>query len=384
MLGIFSVSFFIIFWAMVGYPLSLWLLDKIVKPKPNVKDLKFEPNVTLMIVAHNEDSVIESKLNNAISLDYPQEKLQILVASDNSNDDTNVIVENFIREHKEWNILLHKTLEHKGKTNAQNEGQKLATGEILVMTDANSMLDNRSIRELVSYFAREDIAYVCGKLVYSNTTNNTSNSESSYWNLDLYMRDVESKIQAITAGNGAIYACRNKEYIAFQPIFCHDSAMPYEYAIRGKKALFNPNALAYEKSGESDGDEYKRKVRMNRDILTWLKLSFKTFNVFKYKWFSFFFFSHRFCRYMLWFAHLTALLTSIIAFMQGKKWGKIMTLLQIVLISISGLSLKFKLKNKLVRMIGYYSMTIFAQLVGVKNCLTGQSKATWEKVESTR
>ena len=384
LLSLFSISVFIAFWAMVGYPISLRLLDKFFKPKVHDKNLNYEPNVSLMIVAHNEEKVIEEKLKNAITLDYPKVKLQIIVTSDCSEDKTNEIVEGFINNHPDYNIVLHKTVVHKGKTNAQNEGQKLANGEILVMTDANSKFEASAIKELVSYFTNENIAYVCGKLVYSNKSNSTSDSESTYWNLDLKMRDIESRFQTITAGNGAIYACRNKDYLDINPIYCHDSMMPYLYALQNKRAIFNPDAIAYEKAGSNDNDEFKRKVRMNRCILTWFRKGIKSLNFLKYKWFSFFFFSHRLCRYSLWLAHSIAFASSFIAMIRREKWGKLFTLIQIFLGLIAVFSLKLKIKNKMIRMIGYYVMTVFAQIVGVRNCVFGKSKATWEKAESTR
>ena len=131
-----------IFFAMVGYPLLLKVLDIILSPSLITKDYNYEPNVSYMIVAHNEEKQIKSKLDNAISLDYPKKKMQIIVTSDLSTDSTNTIVDEFIKKHPENNIILHKTVEHKGKTNAQNEGQRLATGEILVMTDANAIFKN--------------------------------------------------------------------------------------------------------------------------------------------------------------------------------------------------------------------------------------------------
>ena len=130
---------FIIVEAMIGYPVSLFLLDKLLKKPDNKKDNSFEPTVTIMVVAHNEEKVIGEKLNNLIGLDYPNEKIKILVASDFSTDSTNEIVEDFISLHKERNISLYKSVEHFGKTNAQNEAQELVDSEILVMTDANAI-----------------------------------------------------------------------------------------------------------------------------------------------------------------------------------------------------------------------------------------------------
>ncbi len=173
------ICLFGIFWAMVGYPLCLIVISKIFK-KDNIKDYCYEPTVTVMVVAHNEEKIIREKLENIIALDYPRDKIDFLIASDNSTDKTNEIVSQFIHEHPEYKISIHQTVEHKGKTNAQNEAQKKVNSEILIMTDANSMMQRDCVRELVSSFSDENILYVSGRLAYINTENSTANNEGLY------------------------------------------------------------------------------------------------------------------------------------------------------------------------------------------------------------
>ena len=279
---IFWVAIFVIFWANIGYPLSLLILNKIFKDKKCKKNYAYEPTVTVMIVAHNEEKVIEEKLLNVLNLDYPKDKIEFLVASDNSTDSTNSIVKKIIKENKYDNIRLFEVKKRKGKTNAQNEAAKTVKSEILVMTDANSILKVDSIKELVSSFVDENISYVTGRLCYINSKDSTtSGSENTYWNLDTRLREIESNIQTITAGNGALYACRTSEYVDFEPIRCHDSSMPLYYALHKKRAIANHDAIAYEKAGENIQDEFKRKVRMNRIILNAILPSIKILNVFK-------------------------------------------------------------------------------------------------------
>ena len=379
------LSAFVIFFAMIGYPLLLSLLDKILKPLPIKKDFEFEPTVSYMIVAHNEESVILKKLKNTLEIDYPKEKLQIIVASDNSTDGTNSIVKNFIERNSSYNIFLYCSKKHKGKTNAQNEAQKISNGEILVMTDANTMIKSDAIKELVACFTEPNIVYVSGRLIYSNKDDNaTSNSESTYWDLDLRMRDVESRFWSITAGNGALYACRNSEYVDFDPITCHDSIMPFTYSKQGKRALFNPDAIAVEKAGENNNDEYKRKVRMNRDIIDMLFWGATVINPFRYHWFSLFYFGHRTCRYSLWLAHLLMVFSSFLLYYYGFFPGLIFAIMQIIFFSLAIFVLKYGTNNKLLHLVGYYGMTVFSQLHGVYNIIFGKAKPVWEKAKSTR
>ena len=378
------IAFFIVFWAMIGYPTSLVALDKLVK-KQNNKDLSYEPTVTIMVVAHNEEKVIAAKLQNLLETDYPQEKLEFLIASDFSTDKTDAIVEKFIMDHPDRRIRIHKSINHYGKTNAQNETQELCDTEILVMTDANAIFQTNAVKELVSYFSDPSISYVSGQLKYMNTEGNkTANSEGFYWKLDLMCRRIESKFQTITAGNGAIYAVRNDDYVKISPIECHDSSFPIVFALNKKRALYNPDAIAYEKAGEINEDEFKRKVRMNRIILRGICPDIRVFNLFSYRWFSYFYFGHRTCRYLLWIMHFLLFAVNIpLAVFCGLLW-KIMICLQLLFYMIAFIGWVSKSGNRILRIASYYCMTILAQWKGVFNIVSGKSKPVWEKAESTR
>lgn len=378
----FFTSAFFIFWSMIGYSISLEFLFIFFKKKKTKMSSEL-PYVTLMIVAHNEELVIYKKLTNSLALDYPYDKLEILIASDNSTDKTNEICENFILNNQDRNIRLYKSKKRMGKTNAQNEAQKTTNCEILVMTDANSILDSKAIKELVSFFGNEDVGYVCGRLVYTNSETSTAQNERLYWEKDLRMRFIESTIQTITAGNGAIYACRNSMYKDIPIIESHDSSMPLYMALDCKKALYNPNAVAFERAGRDYSDELKRKIRMNRNIIKNIMPELKLLNFIKYGWFTYFYLGHRTMRYLLWLNHFTMFFTSFILSFYG-NFFLIFFLCQIAFFG-TALMVKFaKIRNKIISLPYYYSLTIFSQWVGVFNYFTGKSKPFWEKVDSTR
>ncbi|PFK38343.1 glycosyl transferase [Bacillus cereus] len=381
---LFYISGFIIVWAMIGYPISLKLIGRLYKNRKLEKDYFHQPTVTVMVVAHNEEKVILDKLHNILELDYPQDKIEFLIASDNSTDKTNEIVRTFIKEHQDWKIRLYEVKARKGKTNAQNEAQKTVTTEYLVMTDANSIMDKGSVRELMAAFTSEDIAYVSGRLsIVNQGSSDVSSAEASYWDSDMLVREIEGRIQTITAGNGALYACRTKEYYDFNPIQCHDSAMPPLYALQGKRAIANHDAIAYEKAGEVIEDEFGRKVRMNRIILKQILPDMRVLNIFKYKWFTYFYFGHRTCRYLLWISHLIVLIAN--SLLLNESWFYIMTFVgQILFYLVALLRVVTKINNKYMNLIYYYCVTIIAQWVGVYNILTGKARPFWEKAESTR
>ena len=381
---IFYTSAFIIIWAMIGYPLSIKLLGKLFKFRKLEKDYNHLPTVSVMIVAHNEEKIILEKLENMLNIEYPRQKIDYLITSDNSTDKTNDIVKGFIVSHPECKMRLYEVKERKGKTNAQNEAQKTLVSEFIVMTDANSMMDKNAIKELMAAFTSNEIAYVSGKLLITNQdVSDVSYSEASYWHSDLITREIEGRIQTITAGNGAIYACRKKDYYDFDPIQCHDSAMPRLYALEGKRAIANHDAIAYEKAGEVIEDEFGRKVRMNRDILKNILPDIRILNIFKYKWFSYFYFGHRTCRYLLWISHLIILISNLLLIQES--WLYLMTFLAQVVFYLLALAQSIiKSKNKYLMIIYYYSITIIAQWVAVYRILAGKAKPFWEKAESTR
>ncbi|MFA7534191.1 MAG: glycosyltransferase, partial [Tissierellaceae bacterium] len=278
---------------------------------------------------------------------------------------------------------LYKVNKRQGKTNAQNEAIRTATGEILVFSDANAMLDKDSIIHLVSSFTSEDIIYVTGRLKYVNDLEHISSAaENKYWNYDLYMRKVESNIKTITAGNGAVYAIRKSEYIDFDPIRCHDSAMPQYAGMNKKRAIYNENAIAYEKAGETSEDEFKRKVRMFRGILGAF-VNVERYNIFKNGWFSYFYFGHRGLRYSLFILHSIAFVSNGLL-VKESNFYLIFFILQLVFYLLALLRKMFGFKNRIFYYPYYYSMTLVAQLFGAINQLTGKSKPFWEKAETTR
>jgi len=296
---------------MIGYPILLELLNKFIHKKQVKFDDSYRPSVSIIVPAHNEESVIEKKILNLLSLDYEANKLEIIVASDNSTDTTNEIVNQYVARFPEI-VKLHVVKERKGKTNAQDEAVEVAQGEIIVFTDANSMLEKNSVTELVLSLSNSEIGYVAGKLVYTNNSvNSTSESESTYWDLDLRMRKIESDLASITAGNGSIYAVRKKEYMKINPIYSHDSIFPPKFVNLGKKAFYNEKAIAFEKAGETDNDEFNRKIRMSRKIIMINFIDLNKYNFFDHGLFTLFYISHRTLRNNLYLMHVIVFITNL-------------------------------------------------------------------------
>ena len=378
---VFYIVGFAIFYAMVGYPITLMILDKIMKRK-NDKDLSYKPFVSIIISAYNEEKVIERKLENITESTYPH--YEVIVANDASSDRTVEICQNFINNHPAYDIKVNTVKNHLGKTNAQDEAVDVAKGEIIVFSDANSMFKADAIDELVSYFTDDDIIYVCGSLIYAKDDDIASAvAENSYWDMELKMRKIESEIATIAAGNGAIYACRKSDYRRYNLVSSHDYEMPLYAGINHKRALYNPKAIALEKAGQTSKDEFKRKVRMQRRILTNIFTNLRRLNIFEYGWFSFFHFNHKTLRFLQAFNHIVLFIANLALLNEGDFY-RVFFLIQVAFFTLAGIGKLTESKSKVFYFPYYYTMMMAAQLKGGYNEATGKSKATWEKAETTR
>ena len=378
---LFYLSGFALFYAMIGYPLILLLLGKIIK-RENTQDFSKKPLVSVIISAYNEEDVIEKKLENIIMTEYPH--YEVIVANDASNDRTVEICEDFIRSHPDYDIRVNTVKNHLGKTNAQDEAVEVAKGEIIVFSDANSMFKPDAIDELVSYFIADDIEYVCGSLLYMEDDDISSVvAENTYWNFELRMRKIESNIKTIVNGNGAIYAVRKADYRHIDLVNSHDYELPLYAGLNHKRALYNPKAIAVEKAGQTTADEFKRKVRMQRRILTNIFTNIRRLNIFEYGYFAFFNMGHKTLRYMQAFFHIVLLIANM-ALLNAGMFYRVFFLGQVIFYSLAAIGQITKAKSKVFYFPRYYCAMMLAQILGAYKELRGRSKATWEKAETTR
>lgn len=246
----------------LGYPLTLWawrVTRGAYRPLEPTAD--FLPAVSLMISAYNESAVIEAKLANALALDYPAERLQIIVVSDASDDGTDEIVAaNAARDAR---ITLVRQSERKGKTAGLNLGVEQATGEILVFSDANAMYERDAIRQLVAPLRDARVGYVVGAAHYSDSNQGQAQtSEGLYWRYELALKEAESACGSVVGGDGAIYAVRRQLYWPLRDDDINDFVNPLQVIAAGYRGVFNPRARAWEHSADSFAKEFRRKRRI--------------------------------------------------------------------------------------------------------------------------
>jgi cellulose synthase/poly-beta-1,6-N-acetylglucosamine synthase-like glycosyltransferase len=242
-------------WTHTGYPVAAAVAAR-VRSRP-VRRGEWTPRVTVVVAAHDEETVIERRLENLLALDYPAEQVSIVVASDASEDGTDALVEAFAAREPRVSLL---RCPRGGKVAAQDRAVRETNGELVAFSDANAEWAPDALRLLVGAFADPDVAYACGRLVLRDADG--TNREGVYWRFETWLRKQESSLGSVTGGNGAIYAVRRSDYVEVDPRFGHDLSLPYLMVQRGRRAVYVPEAVAFEKPSRDLEDEYRRKVRM--------------------------------------------------------------------------------------------------------------------------
>jgi cellulose synthase/poly-beta-1,6-N-acetylglucosamine synthase-like glycosyltransferase len=256
----------VLFWASLaaivyhycGYPLTLLFLGWIRKREP-VRAADITPSVSLIISAYNEEAVIRRKIENALSLDYPADKLEIVVASDGSTDKTCDIT----REYARRGVVLYHSLERRGKNGALNGVAPFVKGEILVFTDANGMFRPDALRELVRPFADPGVGCVCGELIYQNPNQNlVAEGYNHYWRYDQWLKKLETRLDSLLGANGSIFAVRSELNEWLDPRVSNDMVLPIKVAARGYAVLYVPEAISVESGSAGEQEELRRRSRI--------------------------------------------------------------------------------------------------------------------------
>jgi glycosyltransferase involved in cell wall biosynthesis len=251
--GLFWGSLGALAWTHAGYPLAAGALARLRQREVARADVA--PHVTVIVPAHDEEQVIGRRLENLLALDYPADRLEILVASDASSDRTDEIVAGVAATDARARLLRCPRV---GKVGAVNLAARGAASEVLAFSDANTTWARDALAKLVRSFADPEVGYVCGRLELEPSGG--TNRESVYWRYELWLREQESALGSITCGNGAIYAVRREDYV--EDRFGHDLGFPHRMVKRGRRAVYDSDAVAFEKPSRDLADEYRRKVRM--------------------------------------------------------------------------------------------------------------------------
>lgn len=355
-----------------GYPILLKFISKIYK-KPIESDTSFTPNVTLFIAAYNEEKVIGEKLDNAIHLNYPKGKFEVIVVSDDSSDRTNEIVESYANKYS--NVRLNVVKGRQGKTAALNKSVELANGEVLVFSDANSMYEKDALLHLVQHFSDDSVGGVCGELILLNSTNSSiGESEGAYWKYEKLLKQLETKTGTSIVANGSIYAIRKLLFKPMNPNVGDDMQNPLIIIHQGKRFVYEPNAITKEETSTQSKEEFGRKVRIVTRSFTGIMHYAYTLNPFKNFDFFYKYLSHKLLRWLVPYYMIIVFFLNLLLIEQ--PFYMILFVLQVLfyLLAILGL----KLKSKLTYIPYYFCLVNYAALLGTLRALTGKRQSTWK------
>ncbi len=370
-----------LFYAYIGYPLLVYLISRLF-PKKIVR-AAFEPSVTVLITAYNEEQAIRGKLENTLEIDYPKEKLEILVASDCSSDKTDEIVKEFAAK----NVKLHRQTERLGKTMAQNAAVEKASGEIVLFSDATTMYQPDVLSAILPNFADKTIGCVAGKLVYVDDSQSpVGKGAKSYWNYETSIKISESRACSLIGVSGCLYAVRKS---AYQPMYaeaCSDFLICTILYRQGLRSIYEPNAVCTEETNRQTVKEMRMRVRVISQTFADLWRNRSMLNPLKSGFYAIELFSHKVLRYAVPLFLILMFFSSMILAFTSAIWATIFVL-QIVIYAaaVGGWILeKTEKSSKLLAIPLYFVLTNLASLIGFYKFLRGERYAFWEPIRDSK
>jgi len=370
---VFWSSLGLLAWTHLGYPVFAWVFARVHPKRIAVADST--PQIALIIAAYNEEDVLERRIANLLELDYPEHALQIVIASDASTDETDAIAARFAAAHERVELL---ACPRGGKVAAQDRAVRATDSELIAFSDANATWAADALRWLVRPFADERVGYVCGRLRLQRADG--SNREGAYWRYELWLRAQESAMGSVTGGNGSVYAVRRSDYAEIDTRFGHDLSFPYVMAQRGRRAVYEPRALAFEKPSRDLEDEFKRKVRMFEHC--WLMVL--RGGMFRGGGAVFItqLISHRLLRYASGVLHLALLASSAALASRGIVFAIVLALQLGGLVLAGAARVGLRVPGSGLAL--YYVLITWATVVALVRYLRFGVPTVWEKAEGTR
>jgi cellulose synthase/poly-beta-1,6-N-acetylglucosamine synthase-like glycosyltransferase len=370
---LFWLSSVLLVWTQAGYALALAALGRGRPPAPAGPVAPGqEPRVSLVVAAYREEGVIAAKVANALALDWPRDRLEVIVAVDGAVDAT-------AERARQAGADLVLELPRDGKVRAQDAAVQRASGDLLAFSDANALWEPGALRALAGAFADPDVAYACGQVRFVNDEG--TNQEGLYWRYDLWMRAHESALHSITAGNGAIYAVRPEDYLVDEETMGHDLAFPFRMVKRGRRAVYVPDARATERMVPSIEGEWQRKRRMM--VRAWRIVQISGLADLRGypPAYAAMVVSHRVLRYASPFLHLLALVTSLV--LGRRRIYRAAAAAQLALLGAAVAGGRVRSRPLLVAR--YYVLTTAAIAAGLYDLVRqGPPAAAWEQAEGTR
>ncbi len=367
-------------YAYVGYPLAVFIASRLFGRRRQPQDYDDEqlPQISLLIAAYNESRVIGKRLENALAMDYPRDKLEIVIASDGSSDGTNEIVERYA----DRGVVLLAFPQRRGKSVVLNDAVSRLRGDVMLLSDANTMMDPQAARCLVRWFSDPAIGAVCGWLDLYDTRVGC-NADGIYWRYESFLKRCEGRLDAMLGANGAIYAMRRD---LFQPIqadtLIDDLTIPLLAKLHsGCRIVYDKRAVAFEQTAPDIQAEFRRRARIGAGGFQAIARLWQLLHP-RFGWTAFAFLSHKVLRWCSPFFLVGMLLTNLLL-ARVPGYGTLL-LAQIAFYALASVGNWITLRGwtgRLLRLPALFTVMNLALLVGFVRWLRGPQSAVWVRTQ---
>ncbi len=369
MVTVFVAFAFLSAYSYLVYPCILLVLSRIFK-RDWVKQ-QIDTSISVIISAYNEEAVIEKKVRNALALDYPEDRLEVIVSSDGSTDRT----EEIVRRYEGEKVRLIRQEPRAGKTACLNRVVPQAKGEIVLFTDANSMFPPDLLLKVVQNFADPDIGMVTGWTKY-HKAGGGEETTGLYAKFEKWSKVHESLVSSCVGADGAVFAIRRSLYKPLQDFDINDFVIPLDVIRQKKRAVLDPEVFCFEEASEGAGSEYKRQVRITTRTLGAIQRNLEFLDPLKYGGFAFFLFSHKLMRFFVPVFFSLALVASALLLIEN-PWFLVPLLAATLFIFWGLFSIIFGMQGRLASICRFLLVTLAAQMVAWFRTLKGVKDITW-------
>lgn len=375
---VFWICFALLVYVYAGYPALLALLAAFFRRKK--VEPGYLPSISFLIAAYNEEASIAKKIEQTLALDYPADKLEVLVLSDGSTDRTDEIVKSF----KDPRVRLLRMEPRRGKTNAQNRGTRESRGEILVFSDATTVYHPKALRYLAANYEDPCVGAVSGRYQYFDPegASPTGLGTIAFWNYENFIKMLQSRINTLSGCCGCIYSVRKSAYTDLADELSSDLVQPLWVIQKGYRVAFEDRALAYEETTKSVGSEFAMRVRVVTGGM-WGVLSVPDIlKPWKFGWVAFQLLSHKVLRWLVPFFLIPLFASS--AALAGQPLYRYAFVLQGLFYLWALISMVVPVQRRL-KVLGiplYYCILNVAALCSVVELFRGNKYVTWETVRT--
>lgn len=368
----------IMFYSYLGYPLSLLLFSSFSSYTVKKND-NYLPEVSMLIAAFNEEESIAEKIKNSLELNYPKEKLEIVVVSDGSTDRTDEIVKSF----ESQGIKLFRVEGRVGKTEARNQAVLAMRKEIIVFSDATAVYEKDAILKLVRNFADPTVGMVSGNLKYFDKGQGSMGLATKiYWNYEKVIKKAQSRLFTLTGAIGCINAFRRNLYHVLPPNIIEDFTEPLMIVAQDYRIVYEEEAVSYERTTQKPSQEFNMRVRVIRGGMKGFLYAFRRLNFKKHSFVLLQLFGHKVLRWLMPIFLITLFIVNLASFiMNHNVLADILMVAQFLCYAAALLGMLWKppgLIGKIISIPTYFVIINTASLRALYLTLTTDLEATWE------